>query len=166
MAYDSAEYAFAELKGATTMRASGDFRRGERLVVLMGGAALGILAALAGALTLGRIGMWPLAVGAPVYLLAVYFSIATLRDAIERRAFGCATAAGFVALSLMACPAAAILFSTATLQFWIAPMAAIGSMVLLASCWSGPQSAVYRLSGEAAALCMAAGYLGISQLMG
>jgi hypothetical protein len=161
MAYDSARF----LHSAAIALPREDFRRGERLVVLMGGAALGILAALGGALALGRIGMWPIAVGAPVFVLAVYFSVATLRDAIERRAFGCATAAGLVAFSLMAWPAAAMFFSIETLQFWIAPMAALGSMVLLASCWSGAQGAVYRLSGEAAALCMVAGYIGITQIM-
>jgi len=163
MAYDSARFVHSDEIAVTVPRE--DFRRGERLVVLMGGAALGMLAALGGALALGRIGMWPIAVGAPVFLLAVYFSVATLRDAIERRAFGCATAAGMVAFSLMAWPAAALFFPLATLQFWIAPAAAMGSMVLLASCWGGSQGAVYRLSGEAAALFLVAGYLGITQMM-
>jgi hypothetical protein len=50
-------------------------------------------------------------------------------------------------------------------QFWIAPAATVGSMILLASCWSGAQGAVYRLSGEAASVFAIAGFLGLTQLM-
>jgi hypothetical protein len=165
MAYDSAAVLDSDLRGATTIRASGDFRRGERLVVLMGGAALGIGIGLSAALVLGRIGFWPILVAAPVFVLAVYLAVATVRDAVERRAIGCAIAAGLVASSLLAWPAAALFFPMSTLQFWIAPAATLGSMVLLASCWGGAQVAVYRLSGQAASLCLIVGYLGITQIM-
>jgi hypothetical protein len=167
MAYDSALVLNADAAhgGAGPVAISQEFRRDERFAVLMGGAALGILAAFGGALALGRIGLWPIAVGAPIFLLAVYFSIATFRDAIERKAFGCATAAALVAISLLAWPMSALFFSMATLQFWIAPAAALASMVLLASCWTVSQGAVYRLSGEAMFLCAIVGYLGITQVM-
>lgn len=166
MAYDSAAVLDADIRGAATMRAADDFRRGERLVVLMGGAALGIGAGLGAALALGRTGSWPLFVAAPAFLLAAYLAVATLHDAIERRAIGCALAAALVAASLMAWPAVALFFPMSTLQFWIAPAATLGAMVLLASCWSGAQSAVYRLGGQAASLCLIVGYLGILQIMG
>lgn len=143
-----------------------DFRRGERLVVLMGGVSLGIIAGLGVALALGRTGAWPLILGAPIYLAALYFAMATVHDALERRAVGCAAAAGMVAASLLAWPALALIFPISTLTFWAAPMAALGSMVLLASCWSGAPRAVYRLSGEALCLSAIVGYVGITHLMG
>jgi hypothetical protein len=164
MAYDST--AFADVETQAIARAPGDFRRGERLVVLMGGAALGLLAGLTGALALGRIGMWPIALGAPLFVLALYFSVATVRDAFERRAFGCASAGAMVVASMLAWPVAALFYPMSALMFWSAPMAAMGSLALLASCWSGAQNTVYRASGEAAILCAVAGYLGIMQVMG
>jgi hypothetical protein len=164
MAYDSTVFVNAEAQAIA--RAPGDFRRGERLVVLMGGAALGLLAGLTGALALGRIGVWPIALGAPLFVFALYLSVATVRDALERRAFGCAAAAGMVVASMLAWPVAALFFPMSALMFWTAPMAALGSLALLASCWSGAQNTVYRASGEAAIVCAAAGYLGITQIMG
>lgn len=147
-------------------RAADDFRRGERLVVLMGGAALGILAGLAAALSLGRVGVSPLAAAAPLFLLALYLAVATLRDAIDRRAIGCAIAAGLVAVSMLAWPLSALFAPVSAAAFWIAPAAALASMALLASCWSGAAGAVYRLSGEAALVCMIVGFLGLNQIMG
>ena len=71
-----------------------------------------------------------------------------------------------VALSLLAWPVMAVLFPMSAPQFWIAPAATMGSMLLLASCWSGTQSAAYRLSGEAASICAIVGFLGLNTLMG
>ncbi len=163
MTYESAAVVQSDLRGA--IRAADDFRRGERLVVLMGGAALGIIAGLGMALALGRTGPWPLFVAAPVFLMAAYLAVATFHDAIERQALGCAIAAGLVAMSLLAWPAVALFYTISTFQFWIATAATLGSMVLLASCWSGAETAVYRLSGQAASLCLIIGYLGITQIM-
>jgi hypothetical protein len=163
MAYDGTAFVNTQAPAA---RAKSDFRRDERLVVLMGGASLGILAGLGAALALGRTGACPLIVGAPIFLLALYFAMATVHDAIERKALGCAAAAGLVAASMLAWPATALLYPMSALAFWIAPAAALGSMVLLASCWSGAGRAVYRLSGEALCLCVIVGYAGITHLMG
>ncbi|MGQ0533349.1 MAG: hypothetical protein ACT4OF_11760 [Caulobacteraceae bacterium] len=162
MAYDSARSVPAE----AAQPRSEDFRRDERFAVLFGGASLGILAGIGAALALGRTGSWPLLVAAPAFLLAAYLAVATFRDAVDRRALGCSIAAGLVALSLLAWPAIALIFPMSTPQFWIAPAATLGSMVLLASCWSGAHGAMYRLSGEAASLCAIAGYLGLTQLLG
>lgn len=142
-----------------------EFRRDERFAVLFGGAALGIALGAAAAIVMGRTGMWPMFVAAPIFALAAYLAVATVRDAIERRAIGCSIAASFVALSLLAWPVVAIVFPMSAPQFWIAPAATLGSMVLLASCWSGTQGAVYRLSGEAASLCAIVGFLGLNTLM-
>lgn len=163
MAYDST--AFVNTGAQAIARAPGDFRRGERLVVLMGGAALGLLAGLMGALSLGRVGVWPVVLGAPLFAFALYLSVATVRDALERRAFGCAAAASLVVTSMLAWPVAALFFPMSALMFWTAPLAALGSMALLASCWGGAQVAVYRTCGQAAVVCAATGYLGLTQLM-
>jgi hypothetical protein len=164
MAYDSA--VFVNTEGQAIARAPGDFRRDERLVVLMGGAALGLLAGIAAAMTLGRVGVWPIIAGAPLFAFALYLSVATVRDALERRAFGCAAAGGMVVTSMLAWPVAALFFPMSALMFWTAPLAALGSMALVASCWSGAQSAVYRVCGQAAVVCAAGAYLGLTQIMG
>lgn len=162
MAYDGSGLPHAEAIAAPAQQ----FRRDERFAVLFGGAAIGIAAGFVAAISLGRVGMWPMIVAAPIFALAAYLSVATLRDAIERRAIGCAIAAGLVVLSLLAWPAMAIVFPMSAAQFWIAPAATLGAMILLASCWSGAQSAVYRLCGEAASLCAIVGFLGLNQIMG
>lgn len=159
MAYESAANAIA------AVARTDDFRRGERLVVLMGGVALGILAGLGSALVLGRTGAWPIMVGVPLFVFALYLAVATFRDAIDRRVFGCAAAAGLVATSMLAWPAAALLAPMSAPAFWAPPLAAIASMTLLASCWSVASRAVYRLSGEAAMFCTIVGFLGITQIM-
>jgi len=150
---------------AAAIASSQAFRRDERFAVLFGGAAVGVALGAVAAISLGRTGMWPMFVAAPIFALAAYLAVATFRDAIERRAYGCAVAAGLVALSLLAWPATAIIFPMSAPQFWIAPAATLGSMVLLASCWSGTQGAVYRLSGEAASICAIVGFLGLNVLM-
>lgn len=166
MAYVSEAFVNSPRQGATVARAADDFRRGERLVVLMGGAALGVFAGLGAALALGRTGAWPVIVGIPLFVFALYLAVATFRDAIDRRAYGCALAAGLVAASMLAWPASALLVPMSALTFWVAPAAVLSSMALLASCWSGAAGAVYRLSGEAAMFCMIVGFLGITQIMG
>lgn len=142
------------------------FRRDERFAVLFGGAALGVAVGIGAALAIGRTGSWPLFVAAPFFMIASYLAVATFRDALDRRAIGCSIAAAMVALSLLAWPAMAVIFPMSAPQFWIAPAATLGSMVLLASCWSGTSGAAYRLSGEAASICAIVGFLGLNTLMG
>jgi hypothetical protein len=162
MAYDSAPSVAADDAVALPQQ---DFRRDERFAVLLGGASLGVVIGGAAALALGRTGGWPLLVVAPLFIAAAYLAVATFRDAVDRRALGCSIAAGLVALSLLAWPAMALIFPMSAPQFWIAPAATVGSMILLASCWSGAQGAVYRLSGEAASVFAIVGFLGLTQLM-
>lgn len=139
------------------------FRRDERLIVLAGGVAVGLGAGVGVALALGRVGMWPLMIGAPLFVFALYLACATTHDAISRRAFGCAMAAGLVVASLFAWPISAV-FAT-SVPAWAGPAAAVASMALLASCWSGASSAVYRLSGQAAIVCAGAAYLGVVNVL-
>jgi hypothetical protein len=161
MAYDSARF----VDDAAASQPIESFRRDERFAVLAGGAAFGVFAGVAAAFAIGRTGSWPLFVVAPVFLAAAYLAVATFRDTLDRRLLGCSIAAGLVALSLLAWPAVALIFPISMPQFWIAPAATLASMVLLASCWSGTQNTVYRLSGEAASLCAIVGFLGLTQIM-
>lgn len=138
-----------------------DFGRGERLIVLAGAVALGSLAGVVIALALGRVGLWPIFVGAPLFAFALYLSCATLHDAVERRAYGCAVAAGLVTLSLFAWPLSALF----ALPLWAGPLATVAAMTLLASCWSGAARAVYRLCGQATIVFAGASYLGVVNLL-
>ncbi|MBX3431543.1 MAG: hypothetical protein KF779_18305 [Hyphomonadaceae bacterium] len=156
MAYDASEQTIAAVS----------FRRDERFAVLIGGAAIGVAAGFGAALALGRTGSWPIFIAAPIFLAAAYLAVATFRDALDRRAVGCSIAAALVVLTLLAWPAAGMFFPMTAPQFWIAPAATMGSMLLLASCWSGDQLATYRLSGEAASICAIIGFLGANTLMG
>ncbi|MBY0568480.1 MAG: hypothetical protein K2P70_14285 [Hyphomonadaceae bacterium] len=144
-----------------TIEAAGDrsFRRDERIVVLAGGAAVGLAAGVVAALSLGRVGMWPLVAAVPLLAVALYMSVATLRDAMQRRATGCAIAAAGVTISLIAWPVS--MAFAGSFPIWIGPVAAMGAMVLLASCWSGASNAIYRLSGQAAIVGAGAAYIGI-----
>jgi|GEM_PF-3005315 len=141
------------------------FRRDERFAVLIGGAAFGIAAGFGAALSMGRTGMWPVIVAAPIFMIAAYLAVATFRDAVDRRAIGCSIAAAMVAFTLLAWPAMAMVLPMSAPQFWIAPAATLASMVLLASCWGRTQGSAYRLSGEAASLCAIIGFLGLNQIM-
>ncbi len=148
------------------VQAPSDFRRDERLAILLGGAAVGMLTGLTSALALGRVGAWPIVVGVPLFVFALYLAVATVRDAFDRRAYGCAAAGGLVVASMLAWPVTALFYPMSAIMFWTAPFAAVGSMALLASCWSGAQSTVYRTCGQAAVVCSAVGYLGVMQIMG
>ncbi len=158
--------AYADTLDSNMAPTSDGFRRDERFAVLLGGGALGVAIGIGGALAIGRTGAWPIFVAAPFFMIASYLAVATFRDALDRRAIGCSVAAAMVALSLLAWPAMAVLFPMSAPQFWIAPAATMGSMLLLASCWSGTQGAAYRLSGEAASICAIVGFLGLNTLMG
>lgn len=144
-----------------TVEAAGEgaFRRDERIVLLAGGAALGLAVGVVSALALGRVGMWPLMAAVPLLAVALYMSVATFRDAIERRATGCSIAAGLVTVSLVAWPVS--MSFAGSFPMWLGPVAAMGSMALLASCWSGASNAIYRLSGQAAIVGAGAAYLGV-----
>lgn len=162
MAYDAAP-------NAGLMAASGldqqDFRRDERLAVLLGGASIGVMAGVGAALAFGRTDWWVSVLAVPLFAFALYFAVATFRDALERRAIGCAVAASLVAASLLAWPVTALLYPIPAPEFWIAPLAALASMVLLASCWSGTQTAVYRLGGQAMFVAMLVGFMGLNELL-
>lgn len=166
MAYDSTAFIDANASPVQTAVSTEDrFRRSERLVVVFGAAAMGALAGVAAAFTMGRVGMWPLAIGAPLYLFTLYLTMANFRDAAERRAFGCATLAGLVAATLIAWPVVAFSYASSSAFFWAAPAAVIGGLFLSASCWGGASTSVYRLSCQSMFVMGAVSFLGATTLL-
>jgi hypothetical protein len=158
MAYDS-----GALPQAIVAKAS--FSRADRLGLVTGGVAVGVLIGLFGALALGRTNAWPMTIGSPLFLLALYFAVETLQDALARNARGCTIAASLVMATLAAWPLIALMAPMSATAFWLPPVAALGSMVLLASCWTGAHGAVYRLGGQAVFVSTLVGFLGLTAML-
>lgn len=151
----------------SSVRADNGFRRGERLVVVAGATAIGILAGFGAAMAFGRLDTWVLAIiAAGVFALALYFTAETLQDALRRDAFGCASASVLHAAALFAWPAVFLFFPAGAPQFWLAPACAITTLGLFASCWSGHQRAVFRVSGQGVLVAAAASYQAVLLTMG
>jgi hypothetical protein len=148
MAFDGA------LLGLTTPPSEASlvpWRRDERLVVLVGGAALGAMAGFVAALWSGRVEIWTLAlIAAPVLALDLHLTSLTLADAFRRRAHGCAIACALHALAVLGWPMAALAAALTAPAFWIAPALALTALVLFASCWRGESGALYRMGAQAA----------------
>lgn len=143
------------------------FRRGERVVVVSGASVLGALLGVAGAISMGRVETWvTLVAGAPLYVLALYFAVATLRDAFERKAYGCATATFLHMSAMFAWPVAALFYAYTTLHFWAAPAMALSALLLFTSCWGGSQRVIYRTCAQGAMITACASYLGFLTAMG
>lgn len=143
------------------------FLRSERLVVLIGAAALGALLGFAAAIATGRQDIWVMALAAlPALAIAAYLTIQTLSEAFAARAWGCATAAIAHIAALMAWPAIVIFAAGAPELYWLAPGLALAALVLLASCWEGPARTIYRTSAQALLVAAVAGQQGVTVLLG
>lgn len=126
-----------------------DFRRLERIMVLLGASAVGAIGGFVVAMSFGRIDLWGvIASTAPLLILSLYLTALTLSDAMKRQAWGCGTAAGLHGAALLAWPITSLLIPLNEANFWIAPVAAAATLVLFASCWGGSSRAVYRLGGQ------------------
>lgn len=156
MSYETID-AFERTGKAQTLRS--DFSRPERLVFLAGATAFGAAAGFFFAVVMGRqdISMQWLA-GAPVLALAFLLASNTLIEAVKRRAYGCSVMAFVHAATLLAWPASMIIPGA---QFWMAPAVALTSVLLLASCWTGSPSAIYRAAGQASLVAALAAYQGV-----
>lgn len=151
---------------AAPERAAGDFRRGERLVVLVGAIAFGAIAGFAIAMSTGRPETWLLVtLTAPFYLLALHLTAQTLTAAFSREAYGCASASALHAAALLAWPVGILLAPFSGMAFAAAPIAALTSLILLASCWAGPARAVYRTGLQGALVTGLAVHQGMLILM-
>jgi hypothetical protein len=126
-----------------------DFRRLERIMVLLGASALGAIGGFVVAMSFGRLDLWIVIVStAPLLMLSLYLTSLTLSDAMKRQAWGCSTAAGLHGAALLAWPITSLLMPLNEANFWIAPVAAAATLVLFASCWGGSARAIYRLGGQ------------------
>lgn len=168
MPFDGARIAAADVVAfETTERPRTDFHRPERLAVLAGSLALGSLAGFALAMTFGALSLWAiLALAAPVLALALHLTAQTLREAFTRDAYGCAAAAVMHSAALLAWPFTGLLTPLAASSFWVAPVLAIGTLVLSASCWGGPPRAVYRLAAQGVLIAALAAQQGTIMVMG
>ncbi|MBX3511715.1 MAG: hypothetical protein KF700_10985 [Hyphomonadaceae bacterium] len=143
------------------------WRRSERLALLLGVSALGAAAGFAGTLASGRFDLWVLAViAAPVLALTLYLTGATLTEALERRAHGCAGACMLHVAAILAWPLTALFTPLSAAIFWIAPLAALSALVLFASCWSGAPRAIYRMAGQGALVAALAAHQGVFVILG
>lgn len=170
MAYDSARIVVADnsvLDAPLRAVARDDFDRRERFAVLLGGAGLGAMAGFALVMSAGHLSLLTIALmTAPVLALALHLTSRTLTEAIQRRAYGCATATFLHAAALIAWPMAALLTPLSPLNFWMAPTLGVSALIMFASCWEGPQRAVYRLGMQALLIGAVTAHQGVMLLMG
>lgn len=148
MAFDGALFDTFKARAVTVeeLGRSDEFRRGERLVVLLGASALGAIGGFVSAMALGNADLLAMiAVAAPVLVLALYLTSEMLRDGLERGAYGCAASAGMHAAALLAWPMTALLSPMSATIFGIAPAMALTALAMLASCWQGSKVGVYRV---------------------
>ncbi|WP_395644957.1 hypothetical protein [Terricaulis sp.] len=138
----------AVLSSATQDRR--EFRRLERFVILTGGGSAGAAAGFGVAIALGKMELWEVLLTAtPLMVAALYLVARTLQEGMSRNAIGCTSAAIMHAAALLMWPMTALCAPLSSVSFWIAPLAALATLVLFASCWSGPPRAVYRLGAQA-----------------
>jgi len=165
MAYDATQFVQQDAIASARV-VDRDFVRSERLGLLVGGAGIGALVGGFAAMALGQPSVWAMILtAAPVLTLALYLTALTLTDAMRRNARGCATVAGLHAAALMAWPFTSLFTSVNSLNFFIAPALAMGSLVLFASCWSGPSRGVYRLAAQGALVALIGAHQGMIVLM-
>lgn len=153
MAYDSAlvlNQSAAPVRTAAvsaTIPRTDDFHRFERLVVLTGASALGAVGGFIAAMTLGRLDLWMIILGAaPFLVLALHLTSEMMREGLRGQALGCATAAGLHVTALLAWPMTSLFAPLSTMNFWIAPAIAMSALFMLASCWQGASRGVFRVS--------------------
>jgi hypothetical protein len=169
VAYDSAAI-FGEVDVGVKTRPAyvgrSEFRRLERIVVLVGGAAVGGAVGFVTEIAIGRPSLAVLVVSGAVFTaFALYLCSQTLRESLVRRAYGCTAAAVIQAAALLAWPLTALFAPVSPLAFWLTPLIAISSLVLFASCWDGPPRAIYRLSLQGALVAGLAAYQGALVMM-
>jgi hypothetical protein len=152
---------FGQVGARTELRR--DFLRSERLVFLVGAAAFGSVAGFVLAVSMGRQDLstqW--LASAPVLALAFLLASNTLVEAVKSRAYGCSSVAFAHAATLVAWPFTLMMPGA---QFWMAPVAALTTVLLLASCWNGSPTAIYRAAGQTALVAALAGYQGVLAIL-
>jgi hypothetical protein len=169
MAYDSARIVVADASLIDTQEPApaAGFHRLERIALLLGGAGIGAMAGFALAMALGyQDVLLVAAIAAPLLALALHLTSLTLTEAIQLRAYGCASATVLHAAALLAWPMTALLTPLSPLTFWVAPAVAASALIMFASCWQGQARAVYRLSVQALLVGAVAAHQGLMLVMG
>jgi hypothetical protein len=135
-----------------------DFHRSERLITMIGACAFGGAVGFGIAVAVGQADMWVLFfVAALVLAIALYPASANMADASWRQSPGCKFAALMHLAALLAWPLAV---QFAGSFYWIVPATALSSLVLLASCWSGPSRVVYRMGWQGVLVAALAAHQG------
>jgi len=166
MAYDAAGFVDFGVAAPNAVAPVRELYRSERLGLLAGGIALGGFAGVAAAIGMGNQGIWTLIFSAAPFLVAaLYLTSHMLSDALRRSARGCATAAGMHAAALLAWPLSSMFTPLGELNFFIAPVLALGTLVLFASCWTGSSRTIYRLGAQGAIVALVAAHQGVIVLM-
>lgn len=173
MAYDSAPFfntpasVIAAARPTHPFELRSDFQRAERLAVLLGASALGALAGASVALAFGRLDLWVVVLAAtPFLVLALHLTAVTLREGLQRDAFGCSIASILHVSALLAWPMTSLFIPLGSFNFFIAPALAMATLVLVASCWGGSPRAVYRTCARGALVAAVAAHQGMMVIMG
>ena len=141
-----------------------DFHRSERLITLIGACAFGAALGFGVAVAVGQADMWALFLAAAVVLaVALYPAAANMADARASRSSGCRFAATMHIGALLAWPLAT---QFAGNFYWLVPVTALSSLVLLASCWSGPSRVVYRMGLQGGLVAALAAQQGTMAMIG
>lgn len=120
-----------------------DFLRSERLITVIGACAFGAAIGFTVAVAVGRVDIWSIFLTAAVVLaIALYPAAANMADAGWSKSQGCKLAALLHMVALLAWP---LSIQFAGSLYWLVPVTALSSLLLLASCWTGASSVVYRM---------------------
>jgi hypothetical protein len=139
----------------------------ERLVVLLGGASVGCVVGFAAAMMAGRLDHAALVLAAsPFLVLALHLVAQTWDDAQRSGSMGCAVAAVLNVVALLAWLLSGFIAPLSIFTLWVAPAAAIASLVLLAACWTGDARAVYRAGAQSILIVALAAHQLTPLLMG
>jgi hypothetical protein len=140
------------------------FLRYERLVFLFGAMAMGGLAGFIAAVAVGRQDFWtPFLVGAPILALALCLTCATYVEARRSGAFNCSIMAACNAGALILWP---VFVTLPPAAYALAPLTVLLSALLLASCWNGSPSAIYRAGAQTVLVAALAAHQGALLVLG
>lgn len=167
MAYDSALVLNSTAAPLPRFEPRSDFRRLERIGVFAGASAIGALLGVIAAIAVGRLELWIVVLMAAPFLVgALHLTAVTLREGFRTDARGCSVASIMHVGALLAWPMTSLFIPLGSLNFFIAPVLAMSTLLLLASCWGGASRAVYRIGAQGALVAVVAAHQGMLVIMG
>jgi len=148
----------------TTTAVRKDFRQAERMIFLTGAGAFGAGLGFAAAVMMGRQDLLAqMLASAPLLALALLLAGQTFVQGARNQAFGCVAMATLHGGALVIWP---VLVAMQNPLYWTAPVTAVATVVLLASCWKGSSAAIYRSAGQMALVAGLASYQGVLSVLG